>query len=323
MDSRERTERAINFETPDRPPFNFWMDRRRMEELDRKLGPDFRVRHYDADVVESLPAFEFPKGTLNYKEGTSWLVAPLFEDWSEVEDLPMPDPDDPDYYRPLDADLKRFRDRAVLGLLPNVLTYSELMRPQEALYMDMRMRPEAVQKLFHRMSDVLARFAEHICRRDITALYCADDIGFNHGLLLSLQDLEAFVIPHWKKVIDVAHAAGKPVFFHTDGKVDAAWELLAEQLGVRMLNPLQPNLQDVADFKRQYHGRMGIYGGLDTARIHRMSPGQIRAHVDDLYEKAGRGGGLIISSHDIDYAVTTDQLDALVDAIKQCGRAAV
>ena len=51
MTSRERVERAIRFEKPDRVPFNFWMDRRRMTELDARYGADFRPRHYGADIV--------------------------------------------------------------------------------------------------------------------------------------------------------------------------------------------------------------------------------------------------------------------------------
>ena len=42
----------------------------------------------------------------------------------------------------------------------------------------------------------------------------------------------------------VQHAAGKPVFFHSDGRVVELYEVLADELKVRMLNPLQPDLQD-------------------------------------------------------------------------------
>ena len=58
--------------------------------------------------------------------------------------------------------------------------------------------------------------------------------------------------------------------------------------------------------------------GLDTARIHTMTPDEIRAHVLDLFEKAGAGGGLIASTHDLDISITDCQVDALVGAIKEC-----
>ena len=318
LSPRDRVEKTIRFETPDRLPFNFWMDRRRMAQLEEQYGENFRVTHYDADVVESLAFLPFPTAEFKDQSGTEWMVKPLFEDWTEMRDLELPDPDNSGIVAIVENDLKHFSDRAVLADFPNVLTFTERMINQQKLYMDMCLAPDLVQEFFHRMSDIMASVAERICKLDITALYVMDDIGFNNGLMISPEQLRDQVLPHWKKVIDVAHAHDKPVFFHTDGKVEAAWHIFADELGVRMLNPLQPNLQSVSDFKAIYHGKMGVYGGLDTARIHTMTPDEIRAHVLDLFEKAGAGGGLIASTHDLDISITDCQLDALVGAIKEC-----
>jgi hypothetical protein len=100
--------------------------------------------------------------------------------------------------------------------------------------------------------------------------------------------------------------------------VTELYDLFANELKVRMLNPLQPDLQDVGEFAHNYKGRTGIYGGLNTGRIHIMTPDEIRAHVIDLFEKSGKGGGLIVSSHDLDISTTEEQLDALVGTIKEC-----
>lgn len=318
MTSRERVERAIRFETPDRVPFNFWMDRRRMAEFDAKFGDNFRVSHYGADVVESFAIPPFPTGKMESGMGTQWLVEPLFECFTQADQIALPDPSDPDLLKLIEQDLKTYKDKAVIADLPNVLSMVEQMRPQAQLYLDMMMYPEEVKRFFHRMSDVMAAAAERICKLDITALYVMDDVAFNSGLLMSNEMWREFVFPHWKQVIDVAHAAGKPVFFHTDGKADSIWDAFNEELGVRMLNPIQPNLQDLRDYKARFHGKMGCYGGIDTGTLHEKSPAQIREHVADLFEKMGAGGGLIMSTHDIDYSISDEQLDTFVDAIKAC-----
>lgn len=318
MTSRERVERAIHFETPDRLPFNFWMDRRRMDELNAKYGEDFRVTRFDADVVEAMSMVPFPSGRFEEKAGTPWMVEPLFTDWNETPDIKLPDPADPALTATCEAMLARYPDKAVIANLPNVLTHVESMISQADFYMDLMDEPELVGAFFHRMSDIMAAVAERLCKMDITALYVMDDVAANSGLLMSPAQVREHILPHWKKVIDVAHAAGKPVFFHTDGKVTELYELFADELKVRMLNPLQPDLQDVGEFAAEYKGRTGIYGGLYTGRIHMMSPDEIRAHVFDLFEKSGQGGGLIASSHDLDISTTEEQLDALVGAIKDC-----
>ncbi len=318
MDSRERVECAIQFEKPDRLPFNFWMDRRRMEELNAKYGEDFRVTRYDADVVEAMSAVPFPCGRFEQKAGTPWMVEPLFTDWNDTPGLELPDPNDPALTANCEALLRRYPDKAVIANLPNVLTHVEAMISQADFYMDLMDEPKLVGAFFHRMSDIMAAVAERLCRLDITALYVMDDVAANSGLLMSPASVREHILPHWKKVIDVAHASGKPVFFHTDGKVEELYDVFADELKIRMLNPLQPDLQDVGRFSRDYHGRTGIYGGLYTGRIHMMSPDEIRAHVLDLFQKSGQGGGLIVSSHDLDISTTEQQLDALVGAIKEC-----
>lgn len=274
MTSRERVERAIRFEKPDRVPFNFWMDRRRMAELDAKYGSDFRIGHYGADVIESYHCYPaFPSGEHREQNGTWWMTRELFEDWREAKDIPMPDPYDPVLYEHLDADLKNNPECAIIVNSPNVLTTVEMMRRQENFYMDMLMYPEEVKAFLGRIAGVMAAVAEQVCQRDITALYVQDDVAYNGGLLVSMELLRDLILPCWKKVIDVGHAHGKPVFFHTDGKVDSIWSVFADELGVRMLNPLQPGLQDLRAFKEQYQGRMGVYGGLDTGTInHPGSP---------------------------------------------------
>ncbi len=319
MTSRERVERTINFEKPDRVPFNFWMDRRRMAELDAKYGHDFRLTHYGTDVIESYAVFpKFPSAEYREEAGTNWMVKELFDDWSEAPDIPMPDPLDPDIYVQLDAHVRDYPDKAIIVNSPGVLTIIEMMRTQESLYVDICMYPEEVKAFFDRISDVMARAAEEALRRDVTALYVQDDIAFKNGLLLSEEQLREFVVPHWQKVIDVARERDLPVFFHSDGNVTDAWDLFCHDLDVRMLNPLQPELQDIGEFKRRYHGKMGCYGGLQTSAIHMLSPDELRAHVFDIFGKLGEDGGLILSSHDIDYAVTEEQLDAMVGAIKEC-----
>ena len=318
MTSRERVERTIRFEEPDRLPFNFWMDRRRMDELNTQYGEDFRVTHFDADVVEAMSMVPFPSGCFEEKCGTSWMVEPLFEDWSETPEIELVDPNEPSLTAHCEAMLKRYPDKAVVANLPNVLTHVEGMISQADFYMDLMDEPERIGIFFHRMSDIMAAVAERLCKLDITALYVMDDVAANSGLLMSPAQVREHILPHWKKVIDVAHANNKPVFFHTDGKVVELYDLFADELKVRMLNPLQPDLQDCGKFASEYMGRTGIYGGLYTGRIHIMDPAEIRTHVFDLFEKAGQDGGLIVSSHDLDISTTEEQLNALVGAIKEC-----
>ena len=60
MRSRERVALALRHQKPDRPPFNFWMDRRLMAQSAGRFGADYRVTHFGADIAESFPGFGWP-----------------------------------------------------------------------------------------------------------------------------------------------------------------------------------------------------------------------------------------------------------------------
>jgi len=95
MTSRERVHTVFQGKKPDRLPFNFWMDRNLMAELDKKLGEDFRIAHYGADVIESFFDVDWRFGlTGEYvdDEKTSWNIKPLLDDVKKAKDLVLPDP---------------------------------------------------------------------------------------------------------------------------------------------------------------------------------------------------------------------------------------
>lgn len=153
MNSRERVESVINFRKADRVPFNFWMDRKRMAELDAKFGDDFRVAHYDADIVESFLLLDYPHGRFEENANTQWLTEPFFTNYDQLDRITMPNPDDPKIYELIRNDIQRYPDKAIICDLPNVLTISETIRSQIDLYMDLMTRPEDVSRLFSRLSD--------------------------------------------------------------------------------------------------------------------------------------------------------------------------
>ena len=63
MTSKERFLTAVRHQKPDRPPFNFWMDRPVMADYEKKVGHrHWRVTHFGADVIETFPCIAFTPG---------------------------------------------------------------------------------------------------------------------------------------------------------------------------------------------------------------------------------------------------------------------
>ncbi len=318
MTSKERVLTAINFEKPDRVPFNFWMDRRLMESFEKKHGPHFRVTEFGADVIETFIALAFPMGTMVEESGTSWLTEPLIKDWTELDGLQMPDPYNEDAYALVKKDLEEFPDKAVIADCMGVLTIMHGMRSYDHFYLDIYDHPDKLKKLFQMITDVMKVAVKRVCELGVTAVYVMDDIAYANGLLMSLPQIREFVYDFNQQQIDVAKEHGVPVFMHSCGQVTDALDYI-QQSGVNVINPLQPHLHDFNDFKNKYHGKLAVYGALDNTHvIPHGSTEDIKRQVHESFDVLGKDGGLVFSSHDIPLNTPEENIYAMVEAIKEC-----
>ena len=109
------------------------------------------------------------------------------------------------------------------------------------------------------------------------------------------------------------------MLYHSDGNVTAVLDRLCA-LGFDAVNPMQIEFNDFKAFKAKFDGRMAVYGGIDNTKIiPNGTVEEVRAHIRYIYDTLGRGGGLIMSSHDINVDCPECNIDAMVDEIKRCG----
>lgn len=320
MDSKTRVLKALGHEKPDRAPFNFWMDRRLMAEYEKRIGHrHWRVTHYDADVIESFWNLPFPSGTFTEHEGTAWLSEPYPMQWEDVDSIPLPDAGAEDVFTLIDRDVAEFPDRAVVMNVATPWGMISNMRGYEQIYMDIMDYPEAYDRLARRIADVMIKGIERGCQRGITALYIQEDVSSAKGPMMSMENIERFSFQYAREFADAAHSFGKPVLFHCCGSI---MDLMDSFISMRVeaVNPLQPHLNDLAAFKRDYGDKLCLYGGLDNTYI--LSQGtvdEVRSHVQDVFETVAQSdGGLIFSTHDLDIKTPRENVEAMIKAIKEC-----
>lgn len=321
MTSRERVRCVLEGGRPDRMPYNFWMDRRRMAEYDAQYGADFRHTHYDADVVEAFVALPWWAGLpmKTRDDGhTVWQLKGLVEQIADASDLPLPDPTDPAVYADLIEKRRRYPDKAIFALLLAPLDIIQPLRLAEGLYTDLLDHSETVHALLRRIHPVLTEAARRASELDIDVLYLAGDVCSRDGSMLSPRALRAFLFEYMRDSVAAAHAAGRKVFYHTDGKVLDILPLFMEY-GFDGVNPVEPRYNDAAEFVRRTEGRLMLYGAGDNcAAIPDGTPDEVRAHVRRQFAALGAWGRFIFSTHDIPAHCPRENLDAMVDEIHAC-----
>ncbi len=87
------------------------------------------------------------------------------------------------------------------------------------------------------------------------------------------------------------------IAFHCDGQVAWALDDLVE-IGVDIINPLQPDVNDVAEVKRRYRDKLTVWGNVDTRTV--MSTGSATEVIEEVKEVLATlspGGGHILSTN--------------------------
>ena len=320
--SRERVRRVLDGQLPDRLPFNFWMDRDQMAGYDEQWGHDFRVTHYGVDVIEAFIGLPFWAGleakTINDGK-TVWQTEPLVKSMADAVGLAMPDPTDPNIYSDIRTKRVANPDKAIFAMMPAPLGILEPLRMAENLFTDLYASADDIHRILERIKPVLIEAARRVCAMDIDVLYLAADLCSRDGAMVSPKQLREFHFDYMKEVIDIAHEAGKKVFYHSDGLILPILDIYVEY-GIDGCNPLEPRYNDAQEFVERFGGKLMLYGGGDNCNI--IPDGtvdEVREHVRSRFEILGRNGRFIFSTHDIPSHCPRENLDAMVETIKECG----
>ena len=87
--------------------------------------------------------------------------------------------------------------------------------------------------------------------------------------------------------------------YHSCGAIYPLIGALADEMGIDVLNPLQPRAagMDAARIKREFGNRLSFYGAVDIQRtLPRGMPQEAQAEVQERCRVLGRGGGYICAS---------------------------
>jgi uroporphyrinogen decarboxylase len=89
------------------------------------------------------------------------------------------------------------------------------------------------------------------------------DLCYKNGLLFSPAFYEQCVLPHQRRLFDLARENRMKVIYHCDGNV-AAFLPLVTRTGIDCIQPLEARAgNDVAEVLRKYPGRLSCMGNID------------------------------------------------------------
>ena len=229
----------------------------------------------------------------------------------------FPDPPRPEDYAHYPAFIEENRDYFIVGHEGHLYEVAWAMRGMENFLMDLVLNPGFVEDLLDSITEYYLGLVDESVKYGIDAFGFGDDLGSqSQGLIMGPDRWRQFVKPRLARLFARVKDAGKAVYLHSDGQVDAIFEDLIE-IGLDVYNPLQPEIRDVSAVKREFGDRLSFHGGIGIQDLlPHGTPEQVRDEVRRLIEVLGAGGGYILGpSHAIMADAPVENLVALIEAV--------
>jgi uroporphyrinogen decarboxylase len=181
--------------------------------------------------------------------------------------------------------------------------------------------PELFDELMARSADHYVEVVKGAVEAGIDIFYPADDFAFNKGLFVEPRRFERMWRPHYERILAPAREAGIPIWFHSDGRIDDAVEMLLE-MGVDCLTPMDPSGIDYRDYKKRFGHRVTLHGNIDiTWPLVNGTPGDVERDVKEHMDVLKPGGRWIAgSSHSIVNYIPHENFLAMINAFHEYGQ---
>jgi len=159
-------------------------------------------------------------------------------------------------------------------------------------------QPDLVAAICQRVGELATASATRAVAIDnVEMVFLADDLGFFSGTLVSPAVIRRHIVPHYKKIADLVHAAGKLIVFHSCGNMYKLMDEIIDDVGMDAKHSFEDKILPVEEASRHWGERVAILGGVDMDLLGRGSVEQVRARTRQILDVCGaRGTGYGLGS---------------------------
>lgn len=333
MDSRERVMRAVNFEGPDRVPISYAgiyqaAYEKYGESLKKILAKylnDFSHGGLSSTGVYRREISEKGAHMKKYVDewGCTWaklheglegqcIGHPLAR-WELLNEYVFPEP--PVFTKVLDADQSKY----IMVGSGTIFERMQQLRGFQNLLVDLIQGRKEVDVLL----DGILKYNLEVVRRlleiGVDAIYFADDWGTQTGLMVSPKIWRDLFKPAYGKMFVKVHAAGKHVFFHSDGYIK---EILPDLIscGMDVFYP-QFGVASVEEWEETCGGKVCIIASVDVQHVlPRGTVEDVEQYGKNMIRTLGSYDGGLINAPEVAWDIPIDNIEAAFDVFWEHGR---
>ena len=318
------------------------------EEILTKLGIDFRPV-----VVEPAPDFRREAKYLNFiVEGTTFSCSDyierevgerLYEDewgiqiklnkdgknwgyaYHPLQDLTFKNLKIPDLSLPGRLDkakekIKKHQDKFIFAGVSTVFRRGWLLTGFSKFLEATITNKPFVEKLIDILLEYNIKESEMLVDAGVNMIELLGDLGTEESLFLSPKTWREIFKPRMKALIDSVKRKKKNVYFflHTDGMVESIIPDLIE-IGIDVLNPIQPECMDPLRIKRLFGDKLTLHGTMSLQKTFSFGkPDDVIAEAKSRIEHCGYNGGLTLApSNTLTHNIPVENIIAFYDYVQE------
>ena len=175
------------------------------------------------------------------------------------------------------------------------------IRGMENTLCDFLINGKVIERIYDQLYDFSTAYCVALAKVGVDIVKIVGDIAMQDRLMMSPDVWRQYDKPRLARLISEMKQANSNtfVYMHTDGKVSEIIPDLVE-IGLDILNPIQPECQDPIEVKKTWGDRLVLHGAVSNQRsVPLGTPQTVKEEVWRLLDHCGVGGGFVIGPSNV------------------------
>jgi uroporphyrinogen decarboxylase len=243
----------------------------------------------------------------------------LFTSSKQVLDYPLPT------FQLLDKTVQQIqtlhdRGYSVAAVSGSINEWCYYLRGMESFMIDLAQNPDLAEVILDRITGLVTRMGIQLADSGVDILCFYGDVGGQSNMLMSPKMWRQWIRPRWDVIFKSIRRVNRNVkiFLHSCGYIEPIIPDFIE-LGLDILNPIQPETMDPIKIKRRYGDRLSLWGGIGLqSTMTSPDPQIVRDTTRRLLSEWSKNGGAIVTvTNSLPIDIPWENVVALVETIKE------
>jgi len=220
------------------------------------------------------------------------------KEWEDLDNYQFPDPDAQGYLDYAAFLIKEgyTKDHIVTGYhFCTLFERAYILRGFENFLMDILADEDQAAALLDKITDFHVALAKRYVTLGVNCGRTVDDYGMQTSMLVAPDLWRRLFKPRLARIVAVYRNAGLPMIHHSCGNIMEIVPDLIE-IGVNVLNPIQPKALDLKALAENYGDKVTFFGGICNQEVLPLrSPKEIDDNVRETVAILGKNGRYVIA----------------------------